>query len=85
MSFPNGKLDLKSNSDDQVLIPKQWAPQYPMYDGDNSPLTPGTYYTNLKTPDGSLFKRYDQKPIFKKKKTFLLPYKLIAIFVTKNV
>lgn len=55
---PNGKLDLK-NRDDQILIPKHWSPQYPMYDGDNTP-SPGTYYANLKTPDGSMFRRYCQ-------------------------
>lgn len=61
MNFPNtnGKLDLK-NRDDQILIPKNWSPQYPMYDGDATPATPGTYYANLKTPDGSMFKRYYQ-------------------------
>lgn len=59
MNFPNGKLDSKNKGDDQILIPKQWSPMmYPMYDGDNSPCTPGTYYANLKTPDGSMFKRY---------------------------
>lgn len=60
MNFPsgNGKLDSKLNRDDQILIPKQWLPgQYPMYDGDATP-SPGTYYANLKTPDGSMFKRY---------------------------
>lgn len=58
MNFPNGKLDSKNHRDDQILIPKHWSPQFPMYDGDATPCTPGTYYTNLKTPDGSLFKRY---------------------------
>lgn len=61
MNFPNGKLDSKSKGDDQILIPK-WSPQYPMYDGDASPCTPGTYYANLKTPDGSMFKRYYHTP-----------------------
>lgn len=60
MSFPakNGALiNMKNNRDDQILIPKQWSPQYPMYDGDATP-SPGIYYANLKTPDGSMFKRY---------------------------
>lgn len=63
MNFPNGKLDSKIR-DDQILIPKQWSPQFPMYDGDATPCTPGTYYANLKTPDGSMFKRYYHQPNF---------------------
>jgi len=63
MNFPNtnGKLDSKNNRDDQILIPKQWSPQYPMYDGDATP-SPGTYYANLKTPDGSMFKSRGYRP-----------------------
>lgn len=57
MSYQNDKSDPKNIRDDQILIPK-WSPEFPMYNGDVTPRTPGTYYTNLKTPDGSLFKRY---------------------------
>lgn len=42
--------------DDQTLMSTSWTP-HPMYiNGDITP-SPGIYYQNLKTPDGSMFKR----------------------------
>lgn len=83
MNFPktktNGNLDLKNNRDDQILIPKHWSPQYPMYDGDATP-SPGTYYANLKTPDGSMFKRY-----FHLNEITLLPLRTISLYSSNAI
>lgn len=52
------EVDSLSNRDDQFLLPTTWKQQpVPMYiNGDITP-SPGIYYTNLKTPDGSMFRR----------------------------
>lgn len=43
--------------DDQTLMSASWTQPHPMYiNGDVTP-SPGIYYQNLKTPDGSMFKR----------------------------
>ena len=70
MSYPikiNAEIGDLDRDDQKLLSPSSWvrpmiAPaNYP--NGDLTP-SPGIYYTNLKTPEGSLFRRY----VFQKKK-----------------
>lgn len=61
MSYQKKLTDEESvaNRDDQSLLPTQWAPPpHSIYttNGDMSPMH-GMYYTNIKTPDGSLFSK----------------------------